>query len=50
MRHRELQVPTLGPLLFLLYINDMPKFKNQTKPGFFAENTSLSCDSLVPRN
>ena len=32
----------LGPLFFLLYINDLPRCLNKTKPGMFADDTNLT--------
>ena len=32
----------LGPLFFLLYINDLPRCLNKTKPLMFADDTNLT--------
>ena len=41
------QGSNLGPLLFLLYINDLP-YSINCKPRFFADNTCLVYSSLRP--
>ncbi len=39
----------LGPLFFLLYINDLPECLNKTKPRLFADDTNLTAsgDSIT---
>ena len=41
------QGSTLGPLLFLLYINDLP-YSINCKPRFFADDTCLVYSSPTP--
>jgi hypothetical protein len=38
-----------GPLLFLLYINDLPQCLSKTKPQLFADDTNLTAsdDSIT---
>ena len=35
----------LGPLFFLLYINDLPHCLNKTKPRLFADDTNLTASA-----
>ena len=32
----------MGPLFFLLYINNLPQCLNETKPSLFADDTNLT--------
>ena len=40
------QGTNLGPLLFLLYINDLPNCLDMTNASMFADITSLSCNGV----
>ena len=42
------QGSNLGPILFLLYINDLPNCLETTKANLFADDTNLSCEGFSP--
>jgi hypothetical protein len=35
----------LGPLLFLLYVNDLPNCLDQARPSMFADDTNISASA-----
>ena len=42
------QGSNLGPILFLLYINDLPNCLETTKANLFADDTNLTCGGFSP--
>ena len=42
------QGSNLGPILFLLYVNDLPNCLESTKANLFADDTNLSCEGIGP--
>ena len=42
------QASNLGPILFLLFINDLPNCLETTKANLFADDTNLSCNGFSP--
>ena len=42
---RVLPGSNLEPLLFLLYVNDLPKSLKETNPSLFADDTSLTFEA-----
>ena len=48
MLFEYIQIDNLGPILFLLYINDLPNCLESTKATLFSDDTNLTCEGFSP--